>query len=282
MIVVKTISEIHHIIIANKKAGKRIGFVPTMGCLHAGHCSLMKKAREENDFVVVSIFVNPIQFGPNEDFAAYPRNFEEDKSLCLEAGVDLIFCPGIEEMYPDNSLTYVNVEKLTDTMCGAFRPGHFRGVATAVCKLFNIIQPDSAYFGEKDAQQLSVIQRMVEDLNFSIDIIPVPTVRENDGLAMSSRNSYLSKEERQAALVLIKSLRLAKDLIEKGERESAIIYEEMKSLIEKETLTYLEYISIADRKELQPLQKLSDNVLIALAVKIGKTRLIDNMSFKIK
>lgn len=282
MFVTKTISEIRNIVNANKKTGKKIGFVPTMGYLHEGHCSLITKAREENDFVTVSIFVNPTQFGPNEDFAVYPKDFEKDKQLCLKAGTDLIFYPSIEELYPSTPFTHIDVEKLTNIMCGVFRPGHFRGVATIVCKLFNIIQPDRAYFGEKDAQQLAVIQRMVEDLNFPIDIVPVPTVRDKDGVAMSSRNSYLSRKERQAASVLIKSLVLAKKMIETGERTADAIHRAMKEFIDKEPMANLEYISITTKEGLQPIQKLSGYILIALAIKIGNTRLIDNMSFNIK
>jgi len=282
MVVTNTITETRYIVGVNRKTGKRIGLVPTMGYLHRGHCSLIRRARKENDFVVVSIFVNPTQFGLNEDFSAYPRDFERDKNLCFEAGTDLIFYPSINEIYPKELSTYVYSEKLTNTMCGAFRPGHFRGVATVVCKLFNIVQPDSAYFGEKDVQQLTVINRMTEDLNFPIKIVSVSTVREKDGLAMSSRNSYLSDNERKSAVVLIKSLMAAKDLIKKGERNAAVICKVMNELIAKETLAGLEYIAIVDKKELQPLQLLTGDVLIALAVKIGKTRLIDNMSFKIE
>lgn len=260
-----------------RKAGKRVGLVPTMGYLHDGHLTLMREARKQCDLVVVSIFVNPTQFGPNEDFARYPRDFDRDLNLCRSLGVDAIFHPSVEEIYPQPYLTYVNVEKITDTLCGASRPGHFRGVATVVTKLLNIVQPDAAFFGQKDAQQVTVIQRMVTDLNMDVEIVPVATVREADGLAMSSRNVYLGEAERQGALVLSRALNLAKSLAEAGEREARSIQQRMLDLITAESLATVDYVEIVDRQTLQPIDRLDRPALAAVAVKFGKTRLIDNV-----
>lgn len=257
--------------------GKTVGLVPTMGAFHEGHLSLMRRARAENDIVVTSIFVNPTQFGPKEDYNAYPRDLENDSKMAEKIGVDVIFAPSVKDMYPQGYATFVNVERITEKMCGASRPGHFRGVATVVTKLFNIIPAHKAYFGQKDAQQCVVIKRMSEDLNFDIDIVILPTVRENDGLAMSSRNKYLSDEERRSALVLFKSLSMAKELIRSGELNSEKIRQKMLDIINAEPLARVDYISIVDAETLEDLNEIKDNTLIALAVFIGKTRLIDNI-----
>ena len=263
-----------------KKQGLIIGFVPTMGFLHIGHKSLIEKARQENDIVVVSIFVNPIQFGPNEDFEKYPRNMEHDLQICIEAGADLVFTPTVEEMYPSKNLVYIDVNELGDGLCGAERPGHFRGVCTVVSKLLSIISPNKAYFGQKDAQQLAIINRMVMDLNIPVEIISCPIIREPDGLAMSSRNTYLSKEERAAALVLSKSLEIAKQMLMQGERNAEMIKQKIINNISKEPLARINYVEIVDYIALKPITKIGSPTLIAVAVYIGKTRLIDNLLFK--
>ena len=263
-----------------KKQGLIIGFVPTMGFLHIGHKSLIEKARQENDIVVVSIFVNPIQFGPNEDFEKYPRNMEHDLQICIEAGADLVFTPTVEEMYPSKNLVYIDVNELGDGLCGAERPGHFRGVCTVVSKLLSIISPNKAYFGQKDAQQLAIINRMVMDLNIPVEIISCPIIREPDGLAMSSRNTYLSKEERAAALVLSKSLAIAKQMLMQGERNAEMIKQKIINNISKEPLARINYVEIVDYIALKPITKIGSPTLIAVAVYIGKTRLIDNLLFK--
>ncbi len=278
---ITTIKEIRKVLKEEKKKGKSIGFVPTMGYFHEGHLELMRQAKKLADVVVVSIFVNPIQFGPAEDYKRYPQDLEKDKSMAQEAGVDYLFIPSVEEMYPGELLTYVDVEKLTLPLCGKFRPGHFRGVATVVAKLFNIIQPDMAFLGEKDYQQLLVVRKMAEDLNFDVKIIPVPTVREEDGLAMSSRNVYLNSEERKASLVLYKSLQLAKDLIKSGEKDAQTIKQAMEAIIRKEPLVGLEYLSICDTCLLDELEKVEKEALIALAAKVGKARLIDNIVMRL-
>ncbi|MGE5557735.1 MAG: pantoate--beta-alanine ligase [Bacillota bacterium] len=281
MIMAETIAQVRQSVLEWKKAGKSVGFVPTMGCLHDGHMSLIRKAREENDYAVVSIFVNPTQFGPGEDFQKYPRDLERDSEMCRAVGVDLLFAPPAGEMYPEPGLTHVDVDKISSGLCGDFRPGHFRGVATVVCKLFNIVRADRAYFGEKDAQQLRVIRRMVRDLNIPVEIIGLPTVREKDGLAMSSRNTYLSGAERQAALVLVNSLRRAEELIRNGERAADKIAGAIREIIQREPLAALDYVAVVESETLAPLEELAGEVLVALAVRIGKTRLIDNMAFKI-
>ncbi|MCX7902905.1 MAG: pantoate--beta-alanine ligase [Caloramator sp.] len=258
------------------REGKTIGFVPTMGYLHDGHKSLIERARKENDIVVVSIFVNPTQFGPNEDYDRYPRDEERDKKICEAAGCDIVFIPERDDMYGGNYSTYVEVLNLTEGLCGASRPGHFRGVATVVTKLFNIVKPTRAYFGQKDAQQLAVIKRMVRDLNMDIEIVSCPIVREEDGLAMSSRNTYLDEDERKQALVLYKSLKLAEKMIEDGERDVERIKDEMIKLIKTAQDAVIDYVEFVDNQNLKPLDKIEGEVLIALAVKIGKTRLIDN------
>lgn len=261
-----------------KKAGLSIGLVPTMGFLHEGHKSLIQRAVKENDKVVVSIFVNPIQFGPNEDYDKYPRDIEKDSNLCTDAGASLIFNPEVEEMYPDkNPLTFVNVENITNCLCGAKRPSHFQGVCTIVSKLFNIVAPNKAYFGEKDAQQLSVIKQMVKDLNFPIEIIGCPIVREKDGLAKSSRNTYLSIKERQAALILSKSLKKAKIAIANGEKNTIILKNLIIDNLISEPLARIDYVEIVDFNLMCEIDTLNKESLIAIAVYIGKTRLIDNI-----
>lgn len=266
-----------------KKEGKTIGFVPTMGYFHEGHLSLMRKAKEENDITIISIFVNPTQFGPGEDYERYPRDFERDKKLAQEIGVDYIFYPEVKDIYPEGFNTYVEPGDLANVMCGAFRPGHFKGVATIVLKLFNLTMPDRAYFGKKDYQQLIIIRRMVKDLNVPVEIVGLPTVREKDGLAMSSRNVYLSKEERESALSLYKSLILAQRLIDEGERNPIKIEEKMRSFILSHPhVKKIDYIAIVDRDTLRTKERIDSNTLIALAVHVGNARLIDNMEVKIK
>lgn len=263
-----------------RQEGKTIGFVPTMGYLHEGHQTLMRQAGAAHDIVVASIFVNPLQFGPSEDYEVYPRDLSRDSELAASAGVDILFAPSVEDMYPrgfKNMLTYVDVQGITERLCGASRPGHFRGVSTVVAKLFNIVEPDAAYFGQKDAQQVVVIKRMVEDLNINVLIVAVPIVREADGLALSSRNVYLNPDERQAALVLNKSLRLAEEKLRAGEQDAVRISQVMHNLITSEPLASIDYISISDPGSLKELSVVSGPALIALAVKIGKTRLIDNL-----
>jgi pantoate--beta-alanine ligase len=247
-----------------------------MGYLHEGHKSLIDAARRENDRVVVSIFVNPMQFGPSEDFASYPRDLEKDAKLCEDAGVDVIFHPKAEEMYEDNFCSYVDMNGLTTELCGKSRPIHFRGVQTVVLKLFHIVTPDRAYFGQKDAQQLAVIKRMVRDLNVDTQIIGCPIIREEDGLAKSSRNTYLSTEERQAALVLSRSLQTGKALVESGETSTAKIKEAISAELEKEPLAKIDYVDVVNFDTITPIDTLSGSVLVAIAVYIGKTRLIDN------
>jgi len=272
--VAKTISEVREL---RLKLSGSVGFVPTMGYLHEGHLALVRQARAENSTVVVSIFVNPTQFGPNEDLATYPRDLDRDLKLLEREGTDIIFVPSGEEMYPGGFSTWVDVEKVTGRLEGASRSGHFRGVATVVAKLFNIIQPNRAYFGQKDAQQAVVIKRMVADLNMNLEIVVVPTVRESDGLAMSSRNSYLNPEERQSAAVLFGALSLARQLWQFGERDGDKIRCEMRLLIEKEPLARIDYVSIADADALEELEVIDRPALASLAVRIGRTRLIDNI-----
>ncbi|PIV39842.1 MAG: pantoate--beta-alanine ligase [Candidatus Omnitrophica bacterium CG02_land_8_20_14_3_00__42_8] len=263
-----------------KKQGYKIGLVPTMGFLHEGHMSLVRKARKDTDCVIVSIFVNPAQFGPGEDFKKYPRALKKDLVLCEKEGVDIIFAPESKKMYPRGYSTYVNVEKITDTLCGASRPGHFRGVSTVVAKFFNIITPDIAYFGRKDAQQAIVIKRMAEDLNMGVEIKVMPIVREKDGLAMSSRNVYLNRRERSEAQCIYKSLKSAKKLFNSGERDSKKIINKIKRVINSQPDTKIDYAAIVGTKDLRDIKKISGEALIAVAVKIGKTRLIDNIVLK--
>jgi len=262
--------------LALRQTGKKMGLVPTMGFLHEGHLSLIRTARSQCDILVVSIFVNPTQFAPNEDLEAYPRDFKADEQHCKKEGTDILFYPSADSMYPQNSSIWVEETTLSKNLCGASRSGHFRGVCTVVAKLFNLVQPAIAVFGEKDAQQLRIIERMVRDLFFPIQIIRAPLVREPDGLAMSSRNKYLSKEERKAALCLRKALLLASHLFEKGEQSPSILKAAITHEIKKTPLAKIDYIEIVDDQNLTPVEEIKSSVLIALAVKIGKTRLIDN------
>jgi len=281
MKIVNTIKDTREIVKQWKSEGLTVGFVPTMGYLHEGHSSLIKKASEENDKVVVSIFVNPMQFGPKEDLAKYPRDLERDSKITEEAGGDLIFNPWPEEMYPEDFSSFVDVNGLTEGLCGEKRPGHFRGVCTVVAKLFNIVKPHRAYFGEKDAQQLAVIKRMVRDLDMDLEIIPCPIIREEDGLAKSSRNTYLSKEERIAALVLSKALNKAKETLSQRERKAIAIKDLIYNEISKEPLATIDYIELVDSMTLKKMERIEKDVLVAIAVYVGKTRLIDNFTFKL-
>ena len=275
MKIVGTVKEVREQVKEWKKQGLSVGFVPTMGYLHEGHKSLMDAARKGNDKVVVSIFVNPMQFGPTEDLATYPRDLDHDAVLCESAGVDLIFHPEAEEMYEKDFCSFVDMTGLTEGLCGKTRPIHFRGVCTVVNKLFNIVTPDHAYFGQKDGQQLAVIKRMVRDLNMDIEIVGCPIVREEDGLAKSSRNTYLSSEERKAALILSKTVALGKELA-KTEKDANKVVEAMKKNIETEPLAKIDYVEAVDALSMAPVEKLEGTCMLAMAVYIGKTRLIDN------
>lgn len=278
MKIVKSISQLRTIITNKKKASQTIGYVPTMGYLHDGHLSLMENARKDNDVVVISIFVNPTQFGPEEDLESYPRDLKRDAVLAESKGVDIIFTPSVEEMYSDDYSTYVEVTgEMTNKLCGASRDGHFRGVTSVVSKLFNIVTPDKAYFGQKDYQQLAVIKKMVKDLNFNIEIIGCPIVREADGLAMSSRNTYLSEKERQDALILNRSLKEAEAMIISGERNPLKIKEYIIERIKIVDYAEIDYVEVVDAQTLASLEEIASDVLIALAVKVGKPRLIDNI-----
>lgn len=277
MEILTTIEAVRNTINTWKKQGYSIGFVPTMGYLHDGHAALIDEARQNNDKVVVSIFVNPIQFGENEDLSSYPHDLNRDKTLCESHGVDLIFTPSPIEMYHDKK-AFVNIIELSDTLCGVRRPIHFQGVCTVVAKFFNIIQPTNAYFGEKDAQQLAIIRKMVFDLNFPVNIIGVPIVRESDGLAKSSRNTYLSSEERKAATILYKAIQEGKQYINRGTSADSII-NVMTNIVNTEPLAKIDYISVVDAITMQPVQEITAPVLVAMAVYIGSTRLIDNFSF---
>lgn len=263
-----------------RQKDKKIGLVPTMGALHEGHLSLIRQARFDNDVVIMSLFVNPIQFVEGEDYQTYPRDFNKDKELAKNAGVDILFYPKIKEMYPRKILTFVEVKNLTEGLCGRFRPGHFQGVTTVVIKLFNITKPHTAYFGQKDYQQALVIKRMIEDLNYDLEIIIMPIIRDTDGLALSSRNTYLNEVERKSAGILYKSLQLAKQLLDSGERQTKEIIRQMNNLIKTENLIQPQYIEIVDSQTLKPVKRVKKEILIALAVKIGKTRLIDNILWK--
>lgn len=275
MKIVGTVKEVREQVKEWKKQGLSVGFVPTMGYLHEGHKSLMDAARKGNDKVVVSIFVNPMQFGPTEDLATYPRDLDHDAALCESAGVDLIFHPEAEEMYEKDFCSFVDMTGLTEGLCGKTRPIHFRGVCTVVNKLFNIVTPDHAYFGQKDGQQLAVIKRMVRDLNMDIEIVGCPIVREEDGLAKSSRNTYLSSEERKAALILSKTVALGKELA-KTEKDANKVVEALKKNIETEPLAKIDYVEAVDALSMAPVEKLEGTCMLAMAVYIGKTRLIDN------
>lgn len=271
-----TIKDVRERVNAWKREGLAVGFVPTMGYLHEGHKSLMQAARANNDKVVVSVFVNPMQFGPNEDLESYPRDFEKDSALCESVGVDLIFHPEPEEMYADGFCSYVDMNGLTTELCGKSRPIHFRGVQTVVLKLFNIVKPDRAYFGQKDAQQLAVIKRMAKDLNVDTEIVSCPIVREADGLAKSSRNTYLNPDERKAALILSRSLKLGRKLIENGETDAKAVIKAITDSINTEPLAKIDYVDVVDFDTITPVDRIGKSVLVAIAVYIGKTRLIDN------
>ena len=274
---VKTVSSLYDLRTARLSLKGIVGLVPTMGCLHEGHLSLIKRAKEECGHVIVTIFVNPTQFGPNEDLSTYPRDLERDSSLIQPLGVDLVWNPSTEAMYPPGYQTWVEVEALTRPLEGALRPTHFRGVTTVVAKLFNATQPDKAYFGQKDAQQAAVIGQMTRDLNFPIEIVVCPIVREADGLAMSSRNKYLSGEERKAAAVLFRALSAAKEAYEAGEREGELIRRKMKEVLAGEPLAQMQYVSCADYDTLAELDVIKGRTLLSMAVFLGKTRLIDNI-----
>jgi len=277
MRLVHKIDEVRSEVRVARELGKTIGLVPTMGALHEGHLTLIRRAREQCGFVIVSVFVNPTQFGPSEDLARYPRSLEEDARKCEQAGVDILFAPSVEEMYPDGFDTWVEVKGITEVLEGKSRPGHFRGVTTVCAKLFNISQPNYAYFGMKDYQQLKVIQKMVRDLNMPLEIVQVETVREPDGLAMSSRNSYLSAEERQAALVLSRSLMEARKAFNDGERNAKRVKELMSNLIKVEPCARIDYVAIVDPESLRPIQTIDRSAVVLVAAWIGNTRLIDNI-----
>ncbi len=277
MEITQTIDSTRQLIKVARNAGKTVGLVPTMGALHIGHISLIQAARKQTDYVIVSIFVNPTQFGAAEDFDKYPQPFEQDTKICREQGVDLVFAPSVNEMYPSQNVTWVNVEKLTETLCGRSRPGHFRGVTTVCAKLFNIIQPDIALFGQKDAQQAVVIKRMVADLHMPLKIQVCPTVREDDGLAISSRNKYLTPQERKDAPLLYESLQKAKQLIETGTTDAEKIITEMKKILSRSEMLQPEYVEIVNAETLQPKSEIIGPALIALAARLGSARLIDNI-----
>jgi pantoate--beta-alanine ligase len=278
MKVAKTIESVRLAVKKARKAGRTIGLVPTMGAIHKGHISLIKRSVKNGDFVVVSIFVNPTQFGPREDFSKYPRPTSADLKISKEQGVDVVFIPTVKEMYGAGIVTWIDVERLSEPMCGKFRPGHFRGVATVCAKLFNIVSPDFAYFGQKDAQQAVIIKRMVADLNFPLKIVVCPTVRAADGLALSSRNQYLSAEERRDATCIYRALKSGEKIIKAGVRTPKTIISRMRKIISASTkITGIDYISIVDAESLQEVRRIKGKLLIAVAVRMGKTRLIDNI-----
>jgi pantoate--beta-alanine ligase len=281
-LLVATVAETRRHVTDARRRGLTVGLVPTMGALHEGHAGLIRTARKETGYVAVSIFVNPTQFGPNEDFSRYPRPLENDLQLCAREGVDLVYQPDVATMYPPDYHTYVEVHDLQDGLCGASRPGHFRGVATIVLKLFNIVQPDVAYFGQKDAQQARIIRQMVRDLDVPLQVRVCPISREPDGLARSSRNQYLDAEQRRQAPVLYRALQEAKALIDCGERSAAVVQRALAGAIAGATGATLDYAAVVDADTLQPLSRLRGDVLLALAVKFGSTRLIDNLELKIE
>jgi pantoate--beta-alanine ligase len=281
MRIVRTTAETREAVRRAKAEGNLVGFVPTMGALHAGHLKLMNEARRECGFVVVSIFLNPTQFGPNEDLAKYPRDLDCDAAKCEAEGVDMILAPSVDEIYPTGFSTYVDVHGFSEMLEGASRPGHFRGVATVVAKLFNIVLPDKAYFGMKDYQQLLVIRKMVRDLVFPVEIVPIATVREPDGLAMSSRNAYLHPEERKAATALFRALECARQTVKSGERHVGSLRASVQQMIESEPLARVDYVAVVDPETLEPPDRMDDWILVALAVRIGNTRLIDNVVIKV-
>jgi pantoate--beta-alanine ligase len=277
MKICKTIEEMRSASSAPRRGGKRFGFVPTMGALHEGHLSLVRAAKAKSDVVAVSIFVNPLQFGPTEDLAKYPRSFERDRELLEKEAVDILFAPQNEEMYPQGAVTYVTVEGLSEKLCGSSRPGHFRGVTTVVAKLFHIVEPDLAFFGQKDAAQATIIRRMVRDLNLPVEVVVCPIVREPDGLAMSSRNAYLSPQERKTALVLNRSLTETKNRFDQGERNAIALIAVGKQIVAQEPAARLDYFEILDPGTLDPIPALTSPALVAVAAFVGNTRLIDNI-----
>ena len=277
MKICQTIDDMRAVSRSARHAGKRLGFVPTMGALHQGHLSLVRAAKAKCDVVAVSIFVNPLQFGPTEDLANYPRTFERDRELLEKEAVDILFAPTPEEMYPAGAVTYVMVEGLSEKLCGRSRPGHFRGVTTVVAKLFHIVEPDMAFFGQKDAAQTTIIRRMVRDLNLPVEIVVCPIVREPDGLAMSSRNAYLSPQERKSALVLHRALTEVKSRFDQGERDAAVLIEAGKQVLAQEPAVRLDYYEIVDPITLDPMPEVTSSALVAIAAFLGNTRLIDNI-----
>ena len=277
LVIVEKVKDMKELSKKYLKENKTIGFVPTMGFLHEGHLSLVRRARGENDIVVVSIFVNPTQFGPNEDYESYPRDLERDVKLLKELNVDVVFHPPVEEMYPKDFSTYVEETKLSRYLCGKSRPGHFRGVCTIVTKLFNIVHPTRAYFGQKDAQQFRVIKRMVRDLNMDVELVECPIVREHDGLAMSSRNIYLSDDERVQALALYNSLKLAENLVKSGERDAEVVKNAMKEFLSRYDKVKIDYVEIVDEETLEPVKHIEGKAIVAIACWVGKARLIDNV-----
>ncbi len=279
MMILNKVEEVRSIVKSWKKEGLSIGFVPTMGYLHEGHQSLITRAAGENDRVVVSIFVNPIQFGPTEDYDSYPRDLFRDSAICRESGAHLVFHPDASDIYMPDFCTYVDMDSLTRGLCGKSRPGHFRGVCTVVNKLFNIVSANRAYFGQKDAQQLAVVKRMVRDLNMDIEIVGCPIIRETDGLAKSSRNTYLSPVERSAALILNRSLSTGRQLLENGERNSQNIIREITEIIQTEPIAKIDYVEVVDADTLEKVDFVEKPVLVVLAVYIGRTRLIDNFTY---
>jgi len=277
MEIAKTVESVKRLVKAARSKGKKIGLVPTMGALHIGHISLIEAAVKKCDFVVVSIFVNPTQFGPGEDFEKYPRPLETDLEICGKTGVDVVFTPAPQQMYPQENITWVNVEKLTEQLCGQLRPAHFRAVATVCAKLFNIVEPDTAFFGQKDGQQAIVIKRMVADLNMPLEIVVCPTVRQPDGLAVSSRNQYLTEEQKKDATLIYKSLQKCREMIDAGVTDSETIIAEMRKILSQAPSIRIEYVSIVDAETVQAIDRITGKVLAAVAVKIGSARLIDNI-----
>ena len=279
MKIIESVQEMQEFSESLRNSGKKIAFVPTMGYFHRGHLSLMKEGRKRGDCLIISIYVNPTQFGPEEDLEKYPRDFERDGKLCEDVGVDVIFYPPDSEMYPEHYQTFVDVERVTNNLCGLSRPGHFRGVTTICAKLFNIVKPHVTVFGKKDFQQLVTIKRMVTDLNMDMDVVGMPTIREADGLAMSSRNTYLKEEERESALSLSRSLKLAKELYDNGERNAGKIIDETKKFIEGHPHTKIDYVNMCDTTTMNDIEYLESEAVIALAVRVGAARLIDNYVF---
>jgi pantoate--beta-alanine ligase len=277
MRVIDTVAAMQTAAAEARRAGKRVGFVPTMGALHAGHLSLVRMARAQCQCVVVSIFVNPLQFAPNEDFARYPRSLDRDRELLEAEGVDVLFAPSTEEMYPAGAITTVEVPGMSQRLCGRSRPTHFRGVTTVVAKLFNTVQPDAAFFGQKDAAQAAILRRMTRDLNFNVQLVVCPIVRESDGLAMSSRNQYLDREQRKAATVLYRALMRAQLLADRGERDCAVLLSAARHIVEEERAARLDYLEAVDPESLEPVADLGRGALIAIAAHFGATRLIDNI-----